>query len=73
MIKILTNKMHFISFQIFCLAWHPDGKYLATFCKDRKIRIYDPVNDVEVLRVSFLLLFCFSVKIVFLFSYCYAE
>lgn len=36
--------------QILCLAWHPDGKYLATYCKDQKIRIYDPVEDVEVLK-----------------------
>eukprot|EP00111_Clytia_hemisphaerica_P015915 TCONS_00047027-protein len=36
--------------QILCLAWHPDGKYMATFCKDKKIRVYNPVDDVEVLR-----------------------
>ncbi|XP_071976275.1 coronin-7-like isoform X1 [Engystomops pustulosus] len=28
--------------QIFSLAWSPDGKYLATCCKDQRIRIYEP-------------------------------
>lgn len=28
--------------QIFSLAWNQDGQYLATVCKDQKLRIYDP-------------------------------
>ncbi|KAM5152135.1 coronin-7-like [Mantella aurantiaca] len=28
--------------QIFSLDWSPDGKYLATCCKDQRIRIYEP-------------------------------
>ncbi|KAL1434831.1 hypothetical protein MTO96_001722 [Rhipicephalus appendiculatus] len=28
--------------QIFSLAWDPDGVFLATLCKDQKLRVYDP-------------------------------
>ncbi|XP_034047077.1 coronin-7 isoform X1 [Thalassophryne amazonica] len=28
--------------QVFGMAWSPDGKQLATVCKDGKVRIYDP-------------------------------
>ena len=35
--------------QIFSLAWSPCGQYLASTCKDGKLRIYKPrSNDVPV-------------------------
>nr|XP_043906528.1 coronin-7-like isoform X3 [Solea senegalensis] len=37
-VKLLTGHEE----QIFSMAWSPDGKLLATVCKDGKIRIYDP-------------------------------
>ncbi|XP_054462820.1 coronin-7 [Anoplopoma fimbria] len=37
-VKVLTGHQD----QIFCMAWSPDGKLLATVCKDGKVRIYDP-------------------------------
>ncbi|XP_027141691.1 coronin-7 isoform X1 [Larimichthys crocea] len=37
-VKILTGHEE----QIFGMAWSPDGKLLATVCKDGKVRIYDP-------------------------------
>ncbi|XP_028310170.1 coronin-7-like isoform X1 [Gouania willdenowi] len=37
-VKLLTGHDD----QIFCMAWSPDGKLLATVCKDGKVRIYDP-------------------------------
>ncbi|XP_075942074.1 coronin-7 isoform X1 [Anarhichas minor] len=37
-VKLLTGHQD----QIFCMAWSPDGKLLATVCKDGKVRIYDP-------------------------------
>uniref|UniRef100_A0A8C7HY68 Coronin n=1 Tax=Oncorhynchus kisutch TaxID=8019 RepID=A0A8C7HY68_ONCKI len=33
--------------QIFGMAWSPDGKLLATVCKDGKLRIYDPRKSAE--------------------------
>ncbi|XP_038618544.1 coronin-7 isoform X1 [Tachyglossus aculeatus] len=36
--------------QIFSLAWSPDGRQLATACKDGKVRIYDPRNGPEPLQ-----------------------
>ncbi|KAM4598732.1 coronin-7 [Polymixia lowei] len=33
--------------QIFGMAWSPDGKLLATVCKDGKVRIYDPRKSTE--------------------------
>ncbi|XP_028267214.1 coronin-7-like isoform X1 [Parambassis ranga] len=37
-VKVLTGHQD----QVFGMAWSPDGKLLATVCKDGKIRIYDP-------------------------------
>ncbi|KAI3359223.1 hypothetical protein L3Q82_002748 [Scortum barcoo] len=37
-VKVLTGHQE----QIFGMAWSPDGKLLATVCKDGKVRIYDP-------------------------------
>ncbi|KAJ3601697.1 hypothetical protein NHX12_032664 [Muraenolepis orangiensis] len=37
-VKVLSGHQD----QIFALAWSPDGKLLATVCKDLKVRIYDP-------------------------------
>ncbi|XP_026181658.1 coronin-7 [Mastacembelus armatus] len=37
-VKVLTGHQD----QVFGIAWSPDGKLLATVCKDGKVRIYDP-------------------------------
>lgn len=37
-VKVLTGHED----QVFGMAWSPDGKLLATVCKDGKVRIYDP-------------------------------
>lgn len=37
-VKLLTGHED----QVFGMAWSPDGKLLATVCKDGKVRIYDP-------------------------------
>ncbi|XP_073409646.1 coronin-7-like isoform X4 [Dendrobates tinctorius] len=43
--NILTLQGH--DDQIFSLAWSPDGKHLATCCKDQRIRIYEPRVSTE--------------------------
>lgn len=37
-VKLLTGHED----QVFAMAWSPDGKLLATVCKDSKVRIYEP-------------------------------
>ncbi|CAJ0957485.1 unnamed protein product [Ranitomeya imitator] len=43
--NVLTLQGH--DDQIFSLAWSPDGKHLATCCKDQRIRIYEPRVSTE--------------------------
>lgn len=33
---------------LFGLAWSPDGNYLATLCKDQKLRIFEPRFSPEI-------------------------
>lgn len=40
--------------QIFSLAWSPDGKQLATVCKDGHVRVYEPRSSPLPLQVSML-------------------
>ncbi|KAM6904962.1 coronin-7-like isoform 1-T1 [Xenentodon cancila] len=42
-VKLLTGHED----QVFGMAWSPDGKLLATVCKDGKVRIYDPRKSTE--------------------------
>uniref|UniRef100_A0A8C8DWG2 Coronin n=1 Tax=Oryzias sinensis TaxID=183150 RepID=A0A8C8DWG2_9TELE len=42
-VKLLTGHQD----QVFGVAWSPDGKLLATVCKDGKVRIYDPRRSTE--------------------------
>ena len=37
--------------QVFSMAWSPDGKLLATVCKDGKVRIYDPRKSTAPVQV----------------------
>ena len=36
--------------QIFCVGWSPDGRYLATVCKDGKVRIFDPRQSPDCIK-----------------------
>ncbi|XP_006897536.1 PREDICTED: coronin-7 [Elephantulus edwardii] len=36
--------------QIFSLAWSPDGKQLATVCKDGHVRVFEPRSNPESLQ-----------------------
>lgn len=40
--------------QVFGMAWSPDGKLLATVCKDGKVRIYDPRKSTSPVQVCTL-------------------
>lgn len=42
-VKVLTGHQD----QVFCMSWSPDGKFLATVCKDGKVRTYDPRKSTE--------------------------
>lgn len=44
--------------QIFGMAWSPDGKLLATVCKDGKVCIYDPRKSAEPVQVCKLMNKC---------------
>lgn len=39
--------------QVFGMAWSPDGKLLATVCKDGKVRIYDPRKSTTPVQVPY--------------------
>lgn len=41
-----------LAVQVFCMAWSPDGKLLATVCKDGKVRIYDPRKSTTPVQVQ---------------------
>uniref|UniRef100_A0A665VCT9 Coronin n=1 Tax=Echeneis naucrates TaxID=173247 RepID=A0A665VCT9_ECHNA len=45
-VKLLTGHKD----QVFGIAWSPDGKFLATVCKDGKVRIYDPRKSTSPLQ-----------------------
>uniref|UniRef100_A0A3Q3AQR6 Coronin n=1 Tax=Kryptolebias marmoratus TaxID=37003 RepID=A0A3Q3AQR6_KRYMA len=45
-VKVLTGHED----QVFGMAWSPDGKLLATVCKDGKVRIYDPRKSTAPLQ-----------------------
>ncbi|MCJ8739482.1 hypothetical protein PDJAM_G00047780, partial [Pangasius djambal] len=36
--------------QIFGMAWSPNGKFLATVCKDGKVRLFDPRKSIEPIQ-----------------------
>ena len=36
--------------QVFSLAWSPCGKYIASVCKDGKVRIFEPRSTTGALR-----------------------
>ncbi|KAI4890469.1 hypothetical protein NFI96_021847 [Prochilodus magdalenae] len=40
--------------QIFGMAWSPNGKFLATVCKDGKVRLYDPRKSKEPIQATHL-------------------
>lgn len=44
--------MHVDICQIFCAEWSPDGRYIATVCKDGKVRIFDPRNSTDPIEVN---------------------
>lgn len=36
------------------MAWSPNGKLLATVCKDGKVRVFDPRKSSEPIQASTL-------------------
>nr|XP_002128072.1 coronin-7-like [Ciona intestinalis] len=38
--------------EILNISWSSDGKYIASMCKDNKIRIYDPRSSTEPIKVA---------------------
>ncbi|KAK1799187.1 hypothetical protein P4O66_007439 [Electrophorus voltai] len=47
-----VKKLHGHQDQIFGMAWSPNGKLLATVCKDGKVRLYDPRKSAEPIQAS---------------------
>uniref|UniRef100_A0AAY5E7T5 Coronin n=1 Tax=Electrophorus electricus TaxID=8005 RepID=A0AAY5E7T5_ELEEL len=45
-----VKKLHGHQDQIFGMAWSPNGKLLATVCKDGKVRLYDPRKSAEPIQ-----------------------
>ncbi|XP_061701772.1 coronin-7-like isoform X1 [Syngnathoides biaculeatus] len=45
-VRLLTGHQD----QVFAMAWSPDGKLLATVCKDGKVRVYDPRKSAAPLQ-----------------------
>ena len=38
--------------QVFSLAWSPCGAYIATVCKDGKVRVFEPRASTQAIRVG---------------------
>ena len=45
----------YVYYQIFCAEWSPDGRYLATVCRDGKLRIFDPRQSLQPIKVKYWL------------------
>ena len=59
----------YVCCQIFCAEWSPDGRYLATMCKDGKLRVFDPRQSLQPIKVKYtmlhkkaILMFCKNCK-----------
>lgn len=42
-----TVTCHFVSQQLFCMAWSPNGNQLATFAKDHVLSIFEPRSHLS--------------------------
>ncbi|XP_064607683.1 coronin-7-like isoform X2 [Liolophura sinensis] len=43
-------QLHGHTDHIFCASWSPDGRLLATACRDRKLRIFDPRSSDQPIK-----------------------